>query len=285
MKKWSSYLKEILRAGSIKIDLLNEVLTSIVNEKSIMKIQEIIFCGLILFSWCLMGFNWGDILARNTKKGNELFNEGQYDKALQAFTAADVNSKANDPRLPKLYMNMGNTLAKQGKYDQAVAMYQQAFEASDDANFRADAQYNAGNAWLKQGQYQQALKAYQQALELNPKHLQAQQNKELVEKLIVQPPPQQQQQSQNDKNDKEQQEQNKPEEQQSPQENQQQNKRQNQEQNKQQNQEKQAAETQETKEQQLSKEEALRILDALKEKEKLQQQRLQIPSRPVEKDW
>ncbi len=262
-----------------------------------MRTQKKILCAVIFLSWSLMGFTWGDILARNTKKGNDLFDAGQYDEALQAFTEADVNSKAGDPRLPKLYKNMGNTLIKQEKYDQAVSMYQKAFEASGNTSFKADVQYNAGNAWFKQKQYQQALEAYKQALELNPKHRRAQQNKELVEKLIVQPPPQQQQQPQNqDKQNEEQQQnqqqqqaqnqqdENKPDEEQQPQENQQQEEQQNQ----QQAQEQQAAAAQEEpedKEQELSEEEALRILDALKEKEQLQQPPVQLPPRAVEKDW
>ncbi len=264
-----------------------------------MRTQKKILCAVIFLSWSLMGFTWGDILARNTKKGNDLFDAGQYDEALQAFTEADVNSKAGDPRLPKLYKNMGNTLIKQEKYDQAVSMYQKAFEASDNTSFKADVQYNAGNAWFKQKQYQQALEAYKQALELNPKHRRAQQNKELVEKLIVQPSPQQQQQQQPQNQDKQneeqqqnqqqqqaqnQQDENKPDEEQQSQENQQQEEQQNQ----QQAQEQQAATAQEEpedKEQELSEEEALRILDALKEKEQLQQQPVQLPPRAVEKDW
>jgi Ca-activated chloride channel homolog len=257
-----------------------------------MKFRHILLSLIICFSWCLLGFTWGDLLARNTKKGNNLFDTGQYDEALQAYTEADVNSKTGDPRLPKLYNNMGNTLYQQGKYDQAVAMYQKALEASHDNRFKADVQYNAGNVWFKQRDYQKALESYKQALKLNPKHPQAKQNKELVEKLIVKPPPQQQQQQQDQENKEKNKEQ----------QNQQQQQSQDQEQNQQeeeqktqpekqqqpQEQEQQAAkkpENPEDREKQLSKEEALRILDALKEKEKLQQQKFQSLPRPVEKDW
>ncbi len=79
-----------------------------------MCIQKCMIHSLIALSCFLMGFSWGDIVARNTKKGNELFETGQYDQALQAFTEADVNSQPGDVRLPKLYANMGNTLTKQG---------------------------------------------------------------------------------------------------------------------------------------------------------------------------
>jgi tetratricopeptide (TPR) repeat protein len=254
-----------------------------------MKSRNILIFLIILLSWCLMGFNWGDILARNTKKGNELFDAGQYDEALQAYTEADVNSNAGDPRLPKLYNNMGNTLFQQGKYDQAITMYQKALEASKNNRFKADVQYDTGNVWFKQGDYQKALEAYKQALEFNPKHLQAKQNKELVEKLIVKPPPQQQNQDQENKENEEEQ-QNQQQQQSQDQEKNQQEEEQKPQQDEPQPQEQEQQtsekpESPEDKEKQLSKEEALRILDALEEKEKLQRQNVQLPPRPVEKDW
>ena len=265
------------------------------TKLSVMKKRKYTLYVLMLLSWSLVGFTWGDILARKTAKGNELFEAGKYDEALQAFTEADVNSKAGDPRLPRLYMNMGNTLVKQGNPEQAAAMYQKAFEASDKAGFKADVQYNSGNAWFRQQQYQQALESYEHALELNPQHLQAQQNKAIVEQLVEQQQEQQEQeqeQEQNGENNEEQQNQDQQqsqnqEEEQKPEEEQQEDQEQEQ-QNQEQNEERQAAEAQESeedKEQELSKEEALRILDALKEKEQLRQQPVQIPPRPVEKDW
>ena len=95
-----------------------------------------------------MGFTWGDPLARNTKKGNQLFEAGKYEEALQAFIEADVNSTPGDPRLPQLYQNIGNTLTKLGKIEEAIAMYKKADDASKSAAFKADAQYNSGNAWI-----------------------------------------------------------------------------------------------------------------------------------------
>lgn len=254
------------------------------------KLQHIPYYGIIGISWLLVGFSWGDILAGKTRKGNQHFETGQYDEALQAYTEADVNSQGDDPRLPKLYNNMGNTLHQQENYEQAIAMYQKAFEASQDNRFKADVQYNMGNTWFKQGEYQQALEAYTQALELNPTHARAKQNKEIIEKLIVQPP-QQQQQQQDQKNDQEnkqeqqeQQQSQKEGEQQNPQKDEQQQQPQE-PQTPQEDQESEQQKAQEDKEQQLSEEEALRILDALQEKEDLQQQRIQVAPRPVEKDW
>ena len=247
--------------------------------------------GLLWCSWCLVGFTWGDPLARNVKKGNRLFRAGQYEQALQAFTEADVNSHAGDPRLPQLYKNIGNTLTKLGKFNEAAAMYKKADDASQNAAFKADARYNSGNAWMKQQQYQQAVEAYKQALNLNPNHREARQNKELAEKLLVQQQEQQKQQQNNQNNEQQKKDQQQQQSSQN-QQNQPQNKPQ-QEQDKQQQtpedqQEQQTAQAQESpkgEERQLPKEEALRILDALKEKEQSQQQQHQVAPRPVEKDW
>jgi Ca-activated chloride channel homolog len=249
---------------------------------------------IILASGLLMSFTWGDTLARKMQQGNDLFAAGKYAEALQAYTEADVNSVAGDPRLPNLYYNIGNTLTQQGQFDQAAAMYQKALEASKDSRFKADVEYNSGNALLKKRDYQKAIDAYKKALESNPKHAQARQNMEMATKLVQQ----QQQQNQEQKQDKQQQQQQNQQNQQQDQQNQpQQSKPENQQtpQPKDQPQAQptptqaaQAAQEQQTpadKEQQLSKEEALRVLDALDQKEKLKQQAEQVPPRPVEKDW
>jgi len=275
-----------------------------------MKSQRIFLSGVIACAWLLMGFTWGDPLARQTQKGLALFDAGKYAEALQAFTEADVHSTPGDPRLPDVYANMGNTLMKQGKPDEAAAMYQKAFEATTDPKLKADEQYNLGNAWLTKQQYQQALDAYKQALELQPQHEQAQQNKALVEKLFA--AQQQQQQQDKEKKDEQKDQEKQDQQQQKSGENgndQQQGKEPEQPQEQASEQEKpeqqptpaqpsaqqtpsteeqQAAAAEQTpadKEQQLSKEEALRILDALQEKEQLQQQQRQVAPRPVEKDW
>jgi Ca-activated chloride channel family protein len=257
--------------------------------------QYRIYLCIILFSGFLFGFTWGDTLARQMRKGNEAFEAGNYDEALKAYTEADVNSKADDPRLPQLYNNMGTTLYQQGQYEQAVAMYQKALEASQDQGFKADTLFNSGNSRFKQGDYQKALDAYKQALEQDPEHLQAQHNKQIVEQLIEQQQQQQQQQQenqnqqQNQENDQQQEGQPSEEQQQEQGQPTPQPTAQPEEQEPQEQQPEQAQpaeeDDEEEEEQDLSEEEALRILDALMEKEQLQQEQRQVPPRPVDKDW
>jgi Ca-activated chloride channel family protein len=253
-------------------------------------IRRCIYWYIILSSAFVFGFTWGDTLARQMRKGNEAFEAGNYKDALKAYTEADVNSKTNDPRLPKLYNNMGTALSRQGQHEQAVAMYQKALEASQDAGFKADVLFNSGNSWFQQGDYQKAVEAYKQALEQNPRHLEALHNKQIVEQLIEQQQQQQQQQQEN-QNQQQQQENDQQQEGQSQDQQQQEQEQPTPQPEEQKPQEQQPEEAQPLKkdekkeEQELSEEEALRVLDALMEKEQLQQEQRQVPPRPVEKDW
>lgn len=232
------------------------------------------------------------------RKGNAAFEAGNYAEALEAYTEADVSSQADDPRLPQLYNNMGTTLYRQGRYDQAAAMYQKALEASQNNAFKADALFNSGNSQFKLGDYQKALEAYDRALKENPQHGQALQNKQMVAQLIEQQQQQEQEQEQEQKQNQQQQ-QNQEEQHDEPAQDQQPqpngsptpqptptaNPAEPQPQDQQAQEAQPAEERAEKPEQELSEEEALRILDALMEKEQLQQEQRQVPPRPVEKDW
>jgi Ca-activated chloride channel family protein len=65
----------------------------------------------------------------------------------------------------------------------------------------SDSRYNLGNALAKQGRYEEAIEAYSQSLSIEPDHEDAAFNKQLLEQLLSQ---QQQQQQQQDQQDKEQ---------------------------------------------------------------------------------
>jgi len=61
--------------------------------------------------------------------------------------------------------NLGNVLAEQGKYDEAISHYVEALRIK--ANY-ADAHYNLGNALAKQGKVQEAIEHHKAALRITP---------------------------------------------------------------------------------------------------------------------
>jgi tetratricopeptide (TPR) repeat protein len=114
--------------------------------------------------------------------GNRFYAQGQYDRALESYQRAS----AERPDLFQLDYNIGNTLHRLGDYARAVEETQRATAATDsDLAFRA--YYSLGNHHFRLGQLQAAFDAYKQALILNPDDLDSKYNLEVVARLMAEP--------------------------------------------------------------------------------------------------
>jgi Ca-activated chloride channel family protein len=112
--------------------------------------------------------------------GNRLFAQGQYDRALESYQRA----QAERPDLLQLDYNIGNTFHRLGDYPRAVEETQRATAATDSAlAFRA--YYSLGNHYFRLGQLQAAFDAYKQALILKPSDLDAKYNLEVVMRALA----------------------------------------------------------------------------------------------------
>jgi Ca-activated chloride channel family protein len=78
-------------------------------------------------------------------------------------------------------MREGTQAYRKGEFERAGELYQRAQGA--------DAQYNLGNALARQGRYPDAIAAYERALELQPGMADALANKRAVEAAVKRPPP------------------------------------------------------------------------------------------------
>ncbi len=150
-----------------------------------------------------------------------------------------------------------------------------------------DGKYNLGNALAKQGLFEEAIEAYDQALTLDPENEDAQFNKELIEKLLEEQQQQQQQDQQNsDENESEdqndQQENQQDQEQQDQQDEQEQNQADQNQQQQNQDQEEQEQQQQEQEHQQGGQRASEEETDPLDEEEKqaLQQWLRRVPDDP-----
>lgn len=224
---------------------------------------------------------------RQVAEGNQYFAEEKYDEANNKYRDAEV---AN-PESPIVHFNIGDALYKKRKYEEALEAYQKAVQKSDDVQLQAQSYYNLGNTLYRLNKWPESILAYQQALKLNPNDKDAKYNLEYVRAKIKenaqkQPQDQQQQQQQSgsDQQNQQNQDDQKKEDQQQ-QDQQQQNQQQNE---KQQEQEQQQAAEQKKDKEQLSKEDAERLLEALRNQEKEAQKQRQIKAQGrarVEKDW
>jgi len=116
---------------------------------------------------------WQDLWQTRDQQASQAFQAGDLAKAVDSF---------DDPAWK------ASAQYKAGQYEEAAKTLQ--------GQGSADAKYNLGNALAKQGQYPQAIAAYEQALKLDPKNEDARYNKELVEKAMKE---QQQQQEKDKK--------------------------------------------------------------------------------------
>lgn len=206
------------------------------------------------------------------RKANEAYEKGDYATAEAGYREALLVA----PDDARLHFNLGNALARQGKFDEAVASYEQFKQLTSDPRERAAADYNIGNIHGAKEEWAKAAEKYRESLRANPSDTQAQYNYELARRRLTQPPPQQQpQDGDQDQDQQEQQEQ--------------QDSRQQQQNQDGKSQQSDPQSAPEAREGQMSRKEAEQILNALenKEKELLKDfQKKQIPPRTRHaKDW
>ncbi|MCP4545660.1 MAG: hypothetical protein GY835_04225 [bacterium] len=223
--------------------------------------------------------------ARANTKGNELVWEGKFEEAVEAYHEEALKRPENGI----LQRNLAGALARAGRGDESLAAYSQALRFADGNKERAKVLYDLGNALVMAEQAEQAMELWAQAMILDPEDMDLKHNFEFLLK-------QQQEGEGKDQGDGENDQEREPEDSdQSEQE--QQEGEQEEEPQQQQGQEEQESEQPEPQEQQpepsaedeMSEEDAQRLLDAMLEEEKeLQAERLKkqkTDKKNVEKDW
>ncbi len=211
--------------------------------------------------------------------GDSLYSEAlvNYAKALQA----DSNSVQGQ-------FNLADAVYKMKDYETASKMFQHIAAETQDKNLKAKAYHNLGNSLLKSEKYKESMEAFKQSLKANPDDMDTKYNYAYAKQMLKQQQ-QQQQQNQDKKDDKKEQE----DEQQQQQQDKKQDENKDQQQQQQQNQQQDKKEEQQQKQQpkpqnQMSKEEAERMLNAVERDEKDIQEKLRKVKGAkvkVEKDW
>ena len=214
-------------------------------------------------------------------EGQEAFDRGDYAEAARVYEAL-LEESADDPRV---HFNLGTARYKQGEWEDALRGFEQSVIA-EDAPVRAAAYYNLGNALFRLGRPEESLRSYKLGMELDQEDEDAKFNYEYVKQMLAQALKQQPDDSEEEPR-KEPQE-NRPEEEESGQE----NRQDQQEQSPMQRESERADEGDrpgvESSAQDLSREEAEQILDALRwnDSEMMKERlRLRTRGRKLEKDW
>lgn len=228
--------------------------------------------SLLLFIGSLNLWLLSDATAQPERKrvleGNKLYSEEKFDEAFLKYRDAAIEN----PELPAIHYNMANSLYKKKNYDESINAYEKAL-TTDEIMAQANTYYNLGNVMYRQNKLMEAIQYYQKALKLNPDDQDAKYNLEYVRRKI--------------KNEADKQQQN-PNQQQQQQEQQQQEQQQQEQQDQEQQEQEQEQKEQNADPQQLSKEDAERILEALENDEKnaREKNKKQVQARGrFGKDW
>ena len=113
-----------------------------------------------------MGLSYADEVYSKNQKANALYKQGKYDEALKLYEDALLLSPSDN----RLKMNKGSALYRTGDLEKAEDEYLGALSIENKQK-RADAHYNLGNILFRQGQQmlqtgdQNAQKKFQAALE------------------------------------------------------------------------------------------------------------------------
>lgn len=210
------------------------------------------------------------------KTADELLEKGDAYHAMGMYR----NLLRDAPNDPELHYNLGNALYGMQLWDEAIQSYRKALSLTTDESMKNYIQYNISNCLYKKQQLQESIEGYKQTLRRNPDDRDARINLELALKQMQKENSSQSDSNRNNPNRRNEQDEEKNDRSKNQNDGSKQEPRANNE----------TGRDQQTRPQQpLSRKDAERILDALKDKEKeLQKKRVLENLRAQErtaKDW
>lgn len=142
---------------------------------------------LLLMSFTVSVFSQAD--RRQVRQGNRLFQNEDYSEAEMRFR----RSIEQNPQNIKGMFNLGNALYRQGRYDEAAELFQGLAQFAPGETQRAFAYHNLGNSFLQSEKFAESVEAYKNSLRINPDDDQTRFNLAYAMRLLQEQPPQDQQ--------------------------------------------------------------------------------------------
>ena len=222
------------------------------------------------------------------REGNKHYDAGKFTEAEKSYKqAGTINNNSFEAQY-----NLGNSLFKQKKYEEAAKQFEMSAEKEVSADKKSSAYHNLGNSLLEQKKYEESINAYKKALKQNPKDEDTRYNLSYAQRMIKQ----QQNQQNKDKKDDKKEDKKDDKKDQNKDKNEQDKKDDKKEDQKDQNQDKDGDkkedknQQQQQKPNQISKEDAQRILEELNKEEKDLQNKKKGKLKKgvrvkIEKDW
>jgi len=134
-----------------------------------------------------------------TRNGNSQYDSGN-------FVDAEVNYKKaieENSNLLEAQFNLGDALVKQERFDEALASFDLVSSTTDDPELKANALHNKGNVLLQQQDLEGALESYKDALRVNPKDHQTRYNYAYAKQQLAEQQEQEEQEESEENQDEE----------------------------------------------------------------------------------
>jgi Ca-activated chloride channel family protein len=200
------------------------------------------------------------------RQGNRKFEKGDYKEAEKDYRKAlELNKES-----VKGQFNLGTAVYKNNNFEESAKIYTNLAEKKTDREIQSKVFHNLGNSYLQSKEYEKSILSYKNALMNNPKNLDTKYNLEYA-KMMLKKQQQKQQQNKDEKKDDKKDQKDKQD--------------QNKDQNKNQDQQKQPQYPKK-----ISKDDAERMLEAMKNDEKktmqkVKKEKAKVQVTGIEKDW
>lgn len=220
------------------------------------------------------------------RKGNASYTDTLYSKAEQKYREAlmkDQNSYAAS-------FNLADAIYKQEKFSESTSLFKALSEKTQNKIEKSESFHNLGNSLMKEQKIDEAIEAYKNALRNNPRDIDTKHNLAYAQRMKNQQQKQEKEEEQDKDEEEKEEEKEKEEEEEEKQEEEKEEKKNNQEQNE--NSEEQSKEEPKKPQDpnEMTEDEAEQILDALQQQEKELQEDLQKKKNKgvklkILKDW
>lgn len=132
--------------------------------------------ALLLFLPPAVSFAWTPFAY---DRGNLKYEKKKYEASSEFYREALEGSPAH----PRIHYNLGNSLYRNGRYEEAREEFLAVLKAEDPA-LRERGLYNLGNTQFRLGDLPGAIQSYEQAMALNSGNEKARLNRDYVKRLL-----------------------------------------------------------------------------------------------------
>ena len=159
---------------------------------------------LLLVMFCLLATTYGQSKKKLIKEGNKLYNDSSFNLAEMKYR----KSLEKDQDYFNAAFNLADAVYKQERYQEATTFFEALKDNAKDNQELSQINHNLGNSLFKENKIDQAIDAYKNSLRQNPNDEETRYNLAYAQKIKQQQQQQQQQQDQDQDEDKDEKNQN-----------------------------------------------------------------------------